>query len=97
MNCFLGALPLHLVRLVTPGFSSRPLFPHRNRRRIGLVRAFGASCTSAPLSSSHLVDATAAPEGYDDSAVVYEDVVSEEESQAIVSDLSTRLKRYGAS
>jgi hypothetical protein len=42
------------------------------------------------------VDASAAPGDYDNSAVVYEEVATEEESHSLVLELSTRLRRYGA-
>ena len=57
----------------------------------GVRRAPGRchSTTPSPL----LVDASRAPAAYDHSAVVYEEIVTETEGKALVTDLSQRLKR----
>jgi hypothetical protein len=48
---------------------------------------------SGPIKALHLIDASEAPTDYDHSAVVYEDMISEEEHDALVSDFAAKLRR----
>jgi hypothetical protein len=52
---------------------------------------------SSRSSAPHLIDTSEAPMDYDHSAVVYEDMISEEEHDSLVSDFGAKLKRYVAS
>ena len=49
--------------------------------------------STAFVSDPSLVDASFAPPDYDHSAVVYPNMIDQEESAVLVDDLLTRLKR----
>ena len=71
-----------------------PEAPFLESPRLGNARfSQHAVDASRRLGAPHLVDASEAPADYDHSAVVYEDAISEEEHDALVSDFTARLKR----
>lgn len=64
------------------------------RRRINSNYASPSEALVAQSHNPDLVDTAHAPEDFEDgSAVVYENFVTPEESEALVSDLKARLKR----